>query len=555
MEKIVLKWVLKNMLDFGQARPMAVLGKIIADQPEWKKQIPLLKEKIEKTIQKNKNLGREEIIQKLKSLDPEIFKEKKKEEREISLPEVKGKVVMRMAPSPSGPLHIGHALVLLLNYYLCQKYQGKLILRIEDTNPENIYLPAYQMIVDEAQWLTENKIGGVVVQSERLGFYYDYGEKLIEKGKAYVCSCHPDKFRELVNQKKACPCRLLEKKEHLIRYEKMFSEYKPGEAVLRFKSNLNLPNPALRDFPLMRINDYPHPKNKEAKVWPLMNFSVAVDDYLLKVTHTLRGKDHQDNARKQEMISQALGWSSPVALFIGRINFEDMELSSSQTRLAIERGIYSGWDDIRLPTIAALRKRGYQPKAFLKWALGIGINETDKTVSREEFFKSLNAFNKEIIDAKANRYFMISQPRKIVISNALERKIKLKLHPDFPERGYREFLVNKNFLIEESDFQQLEEKKIHRLMDCLNFERKGKKFVFLPGDFHEHKKAENKGKIIHWLPEKGNVEIKIRLEENSLIKCLAEPSVEKIKEKEIVQFERFGFCSLTDKKEFWFLHR
>src|SRR3989344_1308922 len=238
----------------------------------------------------------------LESIAPELLEEKKKEEgpRLKPLPNAeKGKVIMRMAPSPSGPLHVGHAYVVGLTSALCKEYDGKFILRIEDTNPENIYSPAYDMIPEDINWLTHDQIDEVVIQSERLKEYYDYCEKLIEMGHAYVCTCDADAFRELAIARKACSCRSLTVEENQHRWDRMFLDYKPGEAVVRIKTDIDHPNPALRDWPAFRINDSKHPrKGTEFKVWPLMNFAVAVDDHLLCVTHSVRGKDHIDNEKK-----------------------------------------------------------------------------------------------------------------------------------------------------------------------------------------------------------------------------------------------------------------
>ena len=125
-------------------------------------------------------------------------------------------------------------------------------------------------------------------------------------------------------------------------------------------------NPAMRDFPLFRINNDEHPKTgKEFRVWPLMNFSVAIDDMDLGITHALRGKDHADNAKKQAFIHKALGVPTPEAVSVGRINFtEGVEVSCSKVKPKVESGFYNGWDDIRLPFMKALKRRGFQAEAL-----------------------------------------------------------------------------------------------------------------------------------------------------------------------------------------------
>ncbi len=348
-----------------------------------------------------------EIILEINSLSPEQQEkdfeklEKAVHEREVregleELPNAKKGVVMRFAPSPSGPFHIGHALTFCLNFLYVKKYGGKLYLRIEDTNPENIYPKAYKMLEEEGKWLSDG-IADVIIQSDRMQLYYDYVEKLIKKKAVYVCTCEQEKFKQFTEQKKDCPCRKNDARENMEKWKKMLDKYGflEGGAVVRFKSSMKHKNPAMRDFPLARINETKHPRQgNKYRVWPLMNLSVTVDDIELKMTHIIRGKDHRDNAERQKMIYDALGKKFPWTAFLGKIHFKDMELSMTKMRQEIESGRYKGWDDKRLPTIASLKKQRYQPRAFWKFAEQVGLSESDKIMEREEYFKLLDNFNK-----------------------------------------------------------------------------------------------------------------------------------------------------------------
>jgi len=308
-----------------------------------------------------------------------------------------GKVIMRISPSPSGAFHIGHALTASLSYLFVKKYGGIFYVRIEDTNPDNIYLPAYDLLKEDSDWLFEGK-EKIMIQSERMKLYYKYAEELIKKGFSYVCSCDSEKFRELVNYKKECPCRNLGIKEHQARWKKMLDKngFLPGEAVLRFKSDINHKNPAMRDFPLARINLDKHPlQDKKYRVWPLMNLAVTVDDIECKMTHIIRAKEHRDNGERQKLIYAVLGKKYPWTAYLGRIHLKDMELSASKITEGVKSGIYSGWDDPSLPTLASLRNKGYKPQAFWKFAERIGISENDKTMDKKEFFMLLDSFNRE----------------------------------------------------------------------------------------------------------------------------------------------------------------
>ncbi len=565
MKEIILPYVLKNAVDFkGSVNEKAILGLVLRAHPELKKNIRKVLSEINSAVKEIEGKDMKEIETKLKKLSPDLMKEKKKEENIGPLKLLpnaeKGKVIVRIAPSPSGPLHIGHAYGTSLNYEYSKMYEGKFIARIEDTNPENIYENAYEMILEDANWLTENNVSEVVIQSSRLGTYYDYAETLVGKGKAYVCLCNPDKFREMKNKGEACPCRDLEIKENQQRYAKMFGEYAEGEAVLRLKTDIQDKNPAMRDFALMRINEHIHPKTgKEQRVWPLMVFSVAIDDHELGVTHVLNGKEHADNAAKEKIIMEYLGWKFPEYKHWGKINFEGFKLKTSTTKIAIEQGEYKGWDDIRLPFLLALKRRGYQAGAFRKYALEIGLSLNDKKVSLEEFWKNVNSFNRELVESKSNRYFFVDEPVKIKIIGAPKKIVEIDLHPDFPERGKRSFNASGDVSISENDFENLQEGKIHRLMDYCNFEVVEGRYKFISEKYEEYKQASNKGLIIHWLPEENNLVVEVLQENGEVSLGLGEVAMKNLQENDLVQLER-NYYARVDKVEknkiqFWYLHK
>jgi len=392
-DKKIRAYALKNAIHYkGKANSGAVISALFhegLEKGDVKKNI----KKINSVVKEVNSLSLNEQKNEFEKLEREVS-EREVREGLAELPDAEKGVIMRIAPSPSGSFHIGHALIFCLNLLYVQKYGGTFYVRIEDTNPNNIYKPAYKMLEEESKWLSKGK-AKVVIQSERMNLYYKYVEKLIRKKVAYVCICSGDEFREFVKEKKNCPCRKLSVKENFERWKKMLKGYKVGEAVLRFKSSMKHKNPAMRDFPLARINMTKHPlqKNKYC-VWPLMNLAVSVDDIEMKMTHIIRGKDHRDNAKRQEMIYKVLNKKFPWTAFLGKIHFKDLELSATKMREGIESGKYSGWDDPKLPTIASLRKQGYKPEAFWKFAEQVGLSESDKVMDKEEYFKLLNSFNR-----------------------------------------------------------------------------------------------------------------------------------------------------------------
>ncbi len=400
-EKKIKAYALKNALSYkGTALQSSVISALFHEGLK-RQEIKKYSKKILEIIADVNSLSIEQQEREFERLKSFVSERKGREGLE-ELPNVNKKkgVVMRFAPSPSGPLHIGHALTASISFLYVRKYAGKFYIRIEDTNPKNIYFPAYKMIEEESKWLFDNS-AEIIIQSYRMEIYYKYAEKLIKKKAAYVCTCSQEKFKEAVRAKKNCPCRRLSVLENLKRWKKMLDKseegFKEEEAILRFKSSMKHKNPAFRDFPLARINLTKHPlQGDKYRVWPLMNFAVAVDDIEQGMTHIIRAKEHRDNAKKQEMIYKALGLKNkfPWTAFLGRIHFKDMELSTSKIKKAIEEKKYSGWDDKRLPTIASLKRQGYKPEAFWRFAESIGISERDKTFEKKEFFTLLNNFNK-----------------------------------------------------------------------------------------------------------------------------------------------------------------
>lgn len=399
LEKKARAYALKNaIVHEGKAQIGSVVSPLFLEGLK-KEDVKLYSKKISDIVSEVNFMSMEEQKKEFEKVEHLISHRETRE----GLPELpgakKGKVIMRLAPSASGPMHIGHALTFSLSYLFVKEYEGKLYLRIEDTNPENTYPKAYEMMEQESAWLFPGT--KVIVQSDRMQIYYDLVEKLMKKKVAYVCTCSSEDFKNLyVEKKKNCPCRDQTEKENKELWKKMLDKkgFSAGEAVVRFKSDMKHKNPAMRDFPLARINTHKHPRQgNKYRVWPLMNLAVTADDIDLKMTHVIRAKDHRDNAERQKMMYSALGIAKkfPWTGFLGRIHFTDMDLSTSQMRKDIEEGKYSGWDDKRLPTMASLKKQGYHPEAFWKFAERIGLSENDKTFDKKEFFTLLDDFNRK----------------------------------------------------------------------------------------------------------------------------------------------------------------
>jgi glutamyl-tRNA synthetase len=543
---------LENAIKYdGKTQSKSILGKILGKYPEFRQNQKEALDIIEQIVVQVNQTTLDEQKEELDKLGAQPKETKPKDElKELENAQV-GNIVMRFAPSPSGPMHIGHAITGGLSSLYVKKYGGKFILRIEDTNSDNIDPDAYDMLVRDAAWIFGN-VDEVIIQSDRMNAYYEMAEKLISSGHLYIDTTNSDEFKTYVEKQIDVPDKALSPEEHLARWQKMLSgEYKEGEAVVRMKSDMAHPNPAMRDFPLLRINETPHPRqNTKYRVWPLMNFSVFVDDYAFGMTHIIRAKDHTDNAKRQELLYQAIGVKPPVSYFTGRYKFEGIEISCSKTKARIKAGEFSGWDDIRIPFLEPLRRRGYHPNSLLAFSKEIGLSKVDKTLAAEDFFKKLDALNKDVIDETTKRFFYIENPVELTLNVA--ENIELDLHPT-NHKGGRLFHVQSKIIIEKEDALNLT--PITRLADFANIQD-GK---IVSRTYEEFKTT--KGKIIHWLVPDQTIKVTILMPDNTLKNGVAENNVANhIKIGDVIQFERFGFCRLDSISNdgtynFWFGHK
>ena len=561
VEELILKYALINAYTHkGKANPKAVIGKVLGENPELrpkaKEIIPLVNEIVERV----NGMSIEEQESKLKEIYPEFFEAKKeKKEEKKGLPPLpkaeKGKVVTRFAPNPDGAFHLGNARAAILSHEYARLYGGKFILRFDDTDPkvkrpEPIF---YDWIKEDLEWLGF-KIDEIHIASDRLEIYYDYAEKLIRMGKAYVCTCEPEKFRELRDKGIACPHRDEPVEVQLERWRKMLNgEYKEGEAVVRIKTDLNHPNPAVRDWPALRIIDNAnHPRvGDKYRVWPLYNFASAIDDYELGVTHIFRGQEHAENETRQRYIYDYFGWEYPVTVHHGRLSIEGVILSKSKTRKGIREGKYLGWDDPRLGTIRALRRRGIRPEAIRELIIEVGLKRSDTTIS----WDNLAAINRRIIEPIANRYFFVADPIPMWVEGYEEEfTAEIPLHPDYPERGVRrlKFTPGKPVYVSKDDMELFKPGNFVRLKDLFNVEIIEVSEEGIRAKFHsvEYEIArEHRWRMVHWVTEGKPCEVLVPEGDELIVrKGLLESGAE-LKVDEVVQFERFGFVRIDEVGE------
>lgn len=552
LKSLIEKHALLNAVEHeGKANASAVIGKVIAEKPELRQKIKEVVELTKRIVEEVNKLSYE---QQKRIVEQKELKRKKQKyvEKLPALPKAKkGKVVLRLAPYPSGPLHIGNARMVILNDEYAKKYDGKLYLVFDDTIGSEEKYPekqAYKMILEDLKWL-KVKIDKIFYKSDRMHIFYEWAEKLIKKGLAYVCNCDEQTLR--LNRKNGIACKHRQQsiEENLKKWQKMLAgRYKPKQAVLRLKTDMKHPNPAFRDRVLARISNRKHPRvGKKYKVWPMLEFSWAVDDYLLGITHIIRGKDLVIEDMVEEFIWDKLGIKNkPLFIHFGILSIKEAKLSKSQARKEIAQGKLRGWHDPRTWSLLSLRKRGIQPEAIRSFIKKMGLSLADVELPAEILYRE----NRKLIDKKANRYFAVINPVSIKIKDAPKiKQVEAFYHPDFKQRGKRRIKVNLNkIFVEKEDLQKYKGKPV-RLMELANvLLAKNAKFL--------SKQVDHSLPKIHWVSEP-NIKIKIVMPNGKEIAALAEPAVKKLKIGELVQFYRIGFAKLDSKKPitFYFAHK
>jgi glutamyl-tRNA synthetase len=546
----------------GKAELQAVLGNLMGDNPNLRSQarelIPTIREIIDEI-----NSTPIEQLSKLveEKWQAEISKEKQKEE-ERQLPplpnaENYATIITRIAPNPDFVLHLGNARAAILSHDYARMYRGKFIVRFEDTDPrlKKAQLEYYDKIREDLHWL-ECDWDQEYIQSNRLPIYYEIAQTLVHKGAGYVCECDPEKFRQLTNANRSCPDRNLDVHVHEERWRKMVTgEYKEGAAVFRIKTDLKHPNPAVRDWPALRVIDTektPHPRvGTQFKAWPLYNLASGADDHLLGITHIIRGKEHLTNMARQIYLYEHMGWKYPDAVHYGRLKVEGMNLSKSKLMKALETGEVSGVDDPRLGTLAALRRRGYTPDTIRKLIWEVGPKPIDVTIS----WDNLNSLNRKIVDPIAHRYFCAPNPALITVRKLSQNyDIIMPLHPQHPNQGTRTLKVHQvngqtSLNVAHSDLKALEDHKMVRMMGLFNVDTIRKENGVLVGQYANETTSNEKIPIIQWVPSEENLEARIVMPDASIISCVTELGLKKENVGAIVQFVRVGFCRVDNNDD------
>ncbi len=550
LDIVIRKHALKNASDFGKANPGSVAGKVIAEWPDAKKDMKGVMKKIVDEVALINKMKKTEIEAELSKYE---FVEKPKEEKkEIEVEGAEdGKVVVRYAPEPNGWPHIGHAKAFSIAHAIGKRYKGKIILRWDDTNPEAEKAEFVDAIRDGIKWLglewDEEKYC-----SDYMSEMYGLCEKLLKDGNAYACTCSQEETSKARESMKRCKCGSQPPQKSLEMWTGMLNgSVKEGGATIRLKGDMAAQNTVMRDPTMFRIITAQHFRQKNKyRVWPTYDFQGAVMDSLLGITHPIRSKEYELRDELYVFLLNKLELRVPKMLTISRLQIKNAPISKRLLRPLVETGKLMGWDDPRLPTLAGLKRRGILPEAIRNFVLSFGLSK----VESEPDWEALLVENRKLLDPIADRYFFVAEPVELVVEDAPEDTVKLRLHPKL-EHGFREIETSGTFYISRADADTLEKDEVFRLKDLFNVEvsEKGKA---IEGKYAGDEKV---GKKFQWVSDaRMDCEVLVprdllrngEYNEDSLkvVNGFCEKNCAKLEQGTLIQFERFGFVRL-DRKE------
>ncbi|MEE3377551.1 MAG: glutamine--tRNA ligase/YqeY domain fusion protein [Lachnospiraceae bacterium] len=506
------------------------------------------------------------------------------------------KIVTRFPPEPNGYLHIGHAKSILLNYGLAQEYNGQFNLRFDDTNPTKEKTEFVESIEADVRWLGAEFGSHLYFASDYFDVMYEKAVLLIKKGLAFVCDLSAEEIREyrgtLTEPGKNSPYRDRSIEENL----KLFTEmkdgvYPDGSKVLRAKIDMAAPNINMRDPVIYRIARLSHHNTGDKWcIYPMYDFAHPIEDAIEGVTHSICTLEFEDHRPLYEWVVDNTEWEHPPK----QIEFAKMYLTNVVTgkryiKKLVENGIVDGWDDPRLVTIAALRRRGFTPDAIRKFVELAGVSKADSSID----YAMLEFCVRDDLKMKAPRMMAVLDPIKLVIDNYPEGQTEMltaENNLENPELGTREVPFGRELYIERDDFMEEPVPKYKRLypgnevrlmhayfVKAVNYEKDENGNVTVVHCTYDPETKVGSGftgrKVkgtIHWVPAKESFDATVRLYENLvdeekgvynedgslnlnpnsltvLKECYVEPELMEAKAYDSYQFLRNGFFCADSK--------
>ncbi len=450
------------------------------------------------------------------------------------------KVVTRFPPEPNGYLHIGHAKSILLNYGLAKQYGGTFNFRFDDTNPTKEKTEFVNSITEDIKWLGADFGDKVYFASDYFDAMYEGAIKLIKKGKAYVCDLTAEEIREYRGDfntpGKNSPYRDRSVEENLALFEAMKNgEFPDGSKVLRAKIDMASGNINMRDPVIYRIARMTHHNTGDKWcIYPMYDFAHPIEDAIEGITHSICTLEFEDHRPLYEWVVNELEYENPPRqIEFAKLYLKDVVTGKRYIKKLVEDGVVDGWDDPRLVSLSALRRRGFTPESIKMFMELSGVAKAHSTSD----YAMLEYCLREDLKLKANRMMAVLDPIKLIIDNYPEGQVEyfdIDNNQDVLEAGTRKVAFSRELYIEREDFMEEPPKKYFRLFPGNEVRLKGAYFVKCV----DYKKDEN-GNIteihctydpetrsgsgfegrkvkgtIHWVSAESAIDAEVRLYEN-----------------------------------------
>jgi glutamyl-tRNA synthetase len=552
LEARVRRLALENALAHGgAARPGPVLARLLSTDPDLRARSAELGPLVKRLSAEVSALPTEEQRRAFDALGgPEKREARRPTGSEpIELPPLagarEGRVVLRLAPFPSGAPHLGFLRGLFVNDEYRRRYRGRLLLVVDDTvgSEEKPIQPESYDLLREALEIVRVEPDEFLYKSDRIPRHYVWAERVIGLGAAYVCLCPADRLRELRREGRPCPERDQPVELARAEWKKMLDgSYGPGAAVLRVKSGLTDPDPAFRDRVLLRVSDLDHPRvGRRYRVWPMLEFSWAVDDVELGVTHILRGKELAIEDRMERFLWDLLAIEGPSFLHWGLLRVREAKISKSKSAREVREGIYDGWADPRTWSVQSLDRRGIRPEALRSFVLSFGLSLADIEVPAE----TLYAENRALIDPTTSRRAFVPEPVRVRIDgypSGLER-VTLPNHPERTELGTRSVSAGPTVYLSRADVVRAgaEEFRLKELVN-VRFDQAAAPNGPDAELVARFTSRENKRlPRIQWVGADGAVEVDVLDPDGTHRRGLGEAALGDARPGDLLQFERVGF--------------
>ncbi|MDE1828345.1 MAG: glutamate--tRNA ligase [Candidatus Micrarchaeota archaeon] len=559
----IRKYSVKNAIEYGKANEKSVFGKVISEFPETKSDMKGLMEEISRIVSEVSRLDKASLEKEFEAHREEFEKAQRIKAKE-SVPKfvlegaVKGDFATRYAPAPNGYMHIGHAKAALMASEFAKIYEGRIFLYFDDTNPEKDKKEYVDAMKEDLSWMGIH-FDDEYYASDNVGLIYAHARKLLGQGDAYACECDAETVSKNRFAGIECVHRTRAGSENMRIFEGMLAgKYDEGKVAIRFRGEMKSQNTALRDPVILRIKKEMHYRQGEKYiVWPTYDLNTPIMDSMHKVTDVIRSKEFELRDELARRILKALGLDAPRIHSESRLVITDNITHKRELNKLIAEGELWGYDDPRLVTVSALRRRGIAPEAIRKFVLRSGMSKTDGKIDVSMLLDE----NRKVVDRIAKRLFFVEDPVKVRIEGGRETAVKMNLLPE-KEDGLRQYVVGNVLYISRKDAESISVGDKIRFKDLFNVEVSNLKgditCKFIGGD--------QKGtRTVQWVSEGNYIAAKLvipgkllingEFNKDSLaqIQGFAEGYAQNIGQGEIVQFERVGFFRLDDRKQMLFI--